>query len=116
MKFIFVVYFLLIIDVSLYTQDTLIIEEKLVPLNYTEVMKTLQWPKENPDYEGKVYIKLLIGANGEVEKLGDIKGPDIFYEEVRKAAGKFIFTPVQVNGRNVRVVINFSFTFRLKEP
>ena len=111
----FAVLFVFFVTVNVYSQDTLFIEEKLIPLNFTEVMKTLQWPKQNPDFEGKVYIKILIGKNGEVEGLGDISGPEVFYDEVRMAAGKFIFAPVQVNGHPTRVIINFPFTFKMKE-
>lgn len=109
--------FFFFVSVNIFSQDTLIIDEKLVPINFYDVMMSLIYPADAKDknIEGKVYIKLLIGKNGEVEGLGDISGPEVFYDEVRKAAGKFIFAPVQVNGHPARVIITFPFTFRLKE-
>lgn len=112
-----VILFILFVLTGSHSQDTLIIEEKLIPLNFTEVMKSLTYPADAKDNntEGKVYLKILIGKNGEVEGLGDISGPEVFYDEVRKAAGKFIFSPVQVNGHTTRVIITFPFTFKLKK-
>jgi TonB family protein len=53
--------------------------------------------------EGKVFLQLLVGKNGEVEDVKFIKGPEIFKEAAVKAARQFLFSPALQDDKPVRV-------------
>jgi len=65
--------------------------------------------------EGTVFIKMLVGKDGKVERVEVLKGPEIFHESAIKAAMQFEFTPAIQNDRPVRVWVGQAIVFRLKD-
>ena len=63
--------------------------------------------------EGKVTVKVLVGLDGSVEKIGNISGPEIFYSEVKEKSRLLKFTPGLQNGKAVNVWISVPFNFKL---
>jgi protein TonB len=53
--------------------------------------------------EGKVTVKVLVGENGSVVKVGSISGESVFHDEVRDKAMELQFTPGLQNGKPVKV-------------
>jgi TonB family protein len=64
--------------------------------------------------EGKVTVKVLVGTNGNILKLGSVSGPDIFHDEVKEKAGNLKFTPGLQSNKPVKVWISVPFSFKLK--
>jgi outer membrane biosynthesis protein TonB len=97
--------------------DTVETELAPVPLNQYEVMKMINYPDEarENDIEGKVYILLLVGLTGDVEQQGELTGPYIFYNEVRRVSKMLRFTPGKVNGYPVKVWVTAPFNFKLQK-
>lgn len=96
--------------------DTIRSEEIPVCLNLAEVKRSMVYPEEAKidSIEGRVVIKLLVKENGDVEKTGMITGPEVFYEEVRRAGIKLKFSPGKVNGWPVKVWVPVPFVFQLR--
>ncbi len=65
--------------------------------------------------EGTVFIKMLVGKSGKVEKVEILKGPEIFHEATVNAAVQFEFTPAIQNDRPVKVWVAQGIVFRLKD-
>jgi len=63
--------------------------------------------------EGKVNVKILVGPEGEVVKVGTITGPEAFYEEVSSKVMLLQFTPGLQNGKPVKVWVTVPFNFKL---
>jgi periplasmic protein TonB len=64
--------------------------------------------------EGKVFVLVLVGKDGKVEKLGQLTGPEVFHEAVRTAAAQWVFSPAIQNDRAVRVWVSLPFNFQLR--
>lgn len=64
--------------------------------------------------EGKVTVKVLVGPDGNILKLGSVSGPDIFHDEVKEKAGNLKFTPGLQSNKPVKVWITVPFSFKLK--
>jgi protein TonB len=64
--------------------------------------------------EGRVTVKVLVGAEGQVIKIGSLTGPEIFYDEVKDKAKNLEFTPGLQNGKPVKVWVTVPFSFKLK--
>lgn len=62
---------------------------------------------------GKVYVYALVNKEGKVERVGDIKGPEVFHEAARAAALQWEFEPAIQNDRPVKVWVSLPFTFTL---
>jgi len=97
-------------------RDTIKTEEAPVPINLTEVMKQVVYPEDAriDEIEGKVYIKLLVDENGDVEKTGSINGPEVFYIEVKRVAMNLKFTPAKINGYSFKCWVTVPFNFQMK--
>jgi protein TonB len=65
--------------------------------------------------EGRVTVRVLVGTEGNVIKIGSISGPDVFYDEVKEKAMNLEFTPGILNGKAVKVWISVPFNFKLKD-
>ena len=63
--------------------------------------------------EGKVTVKVLVDANGNVIKIGSINGPDVFRDEVSSKSMQLQFTPGLQNGKPVKVWVTVPFSFKL---
>ena len=64
--------------------------------------------------EGRVTVKVLVGPDGNVIKVGSVSGPDVFHDEVRDKASDLQFTPGLQNGKPVKVWVTVPFNFKLK--
>jgi protein TonB len=79
--------------------------------------------KVNPDYpelarkagvSGMVVVKVLIGTQGNVEKVEVVKSHPMLDEAAISAAWQFKFKPGKQRDRAVKVWMSIPFTFRLK--
>ncbi|MCK5734700.1 MAG: energy transducer TonB [Candidatus Latescibacteria bacterium] len=77
-----------------------------VPPIYPEIARKAQM-------EGKIFLHLLVGKNGQVEEVKFIKGPEIFKEAAIKAARQFRFSPALQNDKPVRVWMAIPIDFKL---
>lgn len=85
-------------------------------VNLQQVKASMDYPQLARDagIEGRVTVKVLVGPEGNVIKIGTITGPDVFYDEVRSKADDLQFTPGLQNGKPVKVWVSVPFNFRLK--
>lgn len=64
--------------------------------------------------EGRVTVKVLVGKDGSVVKIGKITGPSVFYNEVKDKIYDLQFTPALQNGKTVNCWVSVPFNFKLK--
>jgi periplasmic protein TonB len=64
--------------------------------------------------EGKVTVRVLVGEDGSVLKVGNINGNDVFREEVKEKSKNLVFTPGLQNNKAVKVWVSVPFSFKLK--
>jgi protein TonB len=85
-------------------------------VNFEQVRGSMVYPNLaiEAGIEGKVTVKVLVGQDGKVIRVGSISGPDIFYDEVREKVTNLEFTPGLLNNNAVKVWVNVPFTFKLK--
>lgn len=86
-------------------------------VNLDMVRASIKYPEVAvaANIEGRVTVKVLVGPEGNVIKIGNISGPEIFYDEVKDKAMDLQFTPGLLNGKAVKVWVNVPFNFRLKD-
>jgi len=98
------------------TDQSFEVEKAPECVNLTQVRSSMEYPALALDagIEGKVTVKVLIGSEGEVLKVGSITGPDVFFEEVRNKSMLLQFTPGLQNGKPVKVWVSVPFNFKLK--
>jgi protein TonB len=65
--------------------------------------------------EGRVYVRLLVGADGRVVRIGRIAGPGVFHAAAAAAARQWEFVPAIQNDRPVRVWVDVPFRFELED-
>jgi len=84
--------------------------------NLSQVKALMKFPEiaVETGIEGKVTVKVLVGTEGQVIKIGSINGPDIFYDEVKENVTKLQFTAGLQNNKPVKVWVTVPFNFRLK--
>lgn len=84
-------------------------------LNLAEVVSGIKYPDSAKikGIEGKVLVKVLISEDGNVIKGTIISGPEVFYDEVRKAAVKLKFSPGTHDGNPVESWLTIPFNFKL---
>lgn len=85
-------------------------------INLGSVKGTLVYPELaiTAGIEGKVTVKVLVGPQGDIIKVGSISGPDVFHDEVRDKARNLQFTPGLQSNKPVKVWVNVPFSFKLK--
>jgi protein TonB len=85
-------------------------------VNLAQVRSSMGYPEvaRQAGIEGRVTVKILVGPGGNVEKVGSISGPDVFYDAVRDKASELQFTPGLQNGKPVKVWVTVPFNFKLK--
>ena len=88
------------------------VEKKPEPIK--EVTPPYPPVAQKASIEGKVFVLVLVGKNGQVEQVGAIKGPEVFHEAVRKAAQQWEFSPAIQNDKPVKVWVSLPFNFTLK--
>jgi protein TonB len=85
-------------------------------VNLGSVQGSMNYPQRAIDEgtEGRVVVKILIGKDGEVIKIGSISGPEVFKDEVRDKVYNLVFTPAIQNGNTVKCWVSVPFNFKLK--
>ena len=64
--------------------------------------------------EGKVFARVLVGREGQVEHIDRISGPLVFHRAVALAAKEWEFTPAVQNDQTVKVWVSLPFVFALE--
>lgn len=85
-------------------------------VNLQQVRNSMVYPPMaiEAQIEGKVTVKVLVDADGNVIKVGSINGPDIFRDEVSSKSMQLQFTPGLQNGKPVKVWVTVPFSFKLQ--
>jgi protein TonB len=85
-------------------------------INLGQVKSSIKYPElaRETGIEGRVSVKVLVDSDGNVVKLGNISGPDIFHDEVKDKAKNLQFTPGLQNNRPVKVWVTVPFCFKMK--
>jgi len=85
-------------------------------VNLSQVRASMKYPEiaKESGIEGRVTVKVLVGENGNVIKVGSVNGNDVFADEVKEKASDLQFTPGLQNGKPVKVWVNVPFNFKLK--
>lgn len=85
-------------------------------VNLAQVRGMMTYPEvaRQAGIEGRVTVKVLVGPDGSVIKVGSISGPDVFHDEVRDKSMNLQFTPGLQNGKPVKVWVTVPFNFKLK--
>lgn len=84
-------------------------------INLVQVKAMMVYPPlaREAGIEGKVTVKVLVGSEGNVIKVGSITGPEIFHSEVSDKSMQLQFTPGLQNGKPVKVWVTVPFNFKL---
>lgn len=93
--------------------DTVIIKQPPVCVNYSEVFSRLEWPYQ-VCASGYVYANCIIDTLGNVEALTDIKGVEIFFNEVKRVIYMLKFMPGKINNKPVKYYGIVPFRFIIK--
>lgn len=85
-------------------------------VNLSQVQGSMNYPTFARDngIEGRVTVKVLVGTDGSVIKVGSISGPSEFHDEVRSNVRDLQFTPAVNNGELVKCWVSVPFNFKLK--
>lgn len=85
-------------------------------VNLSQVRASMTYPSiaREAGIEGRVSVKVLVGTDGSVIKIGSVSGPEVFHDEVREKAQNLQFTPGLQNGKPVKVWVTVPFNFKLK--
>lgn len=92
------------------------VEHAPVCTNLEIVKRQLKYPELaiETGIEGRVTVKVLVGEDGSVIKVGSVSGNEIFHEEVKDKARDLQFTPGLQNNNAVKVWVSVPFNFKLK--
>lgn len=85
-------------------------------VNLGQVRGSMSYPEvaRQAGIEGRVSVKVLVGTDGNVIKVGSVSGPEVFHDEVRDKSMNLQFTPGLQNGKPVKVWVTVPFNFKLK--
>jgi protein TonB len=85
-------------------------------INFEQVKGSIVYPQVaiEANIEGRVTVRVLVGADGKVIKTGSISGPDVFYDEVNQKAKNLEFTPGLMSNKPVNVWVTVPFSFKFK--
>lgn len=85
-------------------------------INLDNVKHSIVYPQiaREAGIEGRVTVKVLVGADGHVMKTGAISGPEVFHDEVKEKAMQLEFSAGLQNNKPVKVWVNVPFNFKLK--
>lgn len=86
-------------------------------INIFEIEKTFTYPDSalKTKIEGKVIVKVLVDKVGNVAKIGELTGPEVFYSEVRKKVVKLKFIPGIHLGEIVKVWVKIPLYFKMSD-
>lgn len=84
-------------------------------VNLGSVKRSMNYPEIaiHGNIEGRVTVKVLVGKDGSVVKIGKISGPSVFHDEVRDKIWDLQFTPALQNGKTVNCWVSVPFSFKL---
>ncbi|NOS84804.1 MAG: energy transducer TonB [Ignavibacteria bacterium] len=84
-------------------------------INLSQVRAGMLYPSlaVETGIEGKVTVKVLVGPDGNVIKIGSMSGPEVFHSEVKDKARQLQFTPGLQSNKPVKVWVNVPFNFKL---
>lgn len=85
-------------------------------VNLSQVRTMMKYPELAREIgtEGKVTVKVLVGQDGSVIKVGKLTGPEIFYSEVKDKASELKFKAGLQNNHPVKVWVTVPFNFKLQ--
>ena len=84
-------------------------------VNLNQVRNSMTYPPMaiEAQIEGRVTVKVLVGPDGSVIKVGSVSGPEVFRDEVSQKSRMLQFTPGLQNGKPVKVWVTVPFNFKL---
>jgi hypothetical protein len=100
-------------DSSYIYADSFKTNEAPVCLNFAEVLAKLEWPYQ-VDAEGYVYATCLIDSSGNIEKVTELKGVKVFFDEVNRVIYMLKFSPGKINKKPVKYYGVVPFRFIIK--
>lgn len=92
------------------------VEKSPVPVNLSSVRGSMKYPEIalSSGVEGTCVAKILVGTTGEILKVSNISGPDVFHSEIERKIMDLQFTPALQGGQPVKCYVNVPFKFNLK--
>ncbi|HCA42242.1 MAG TPA: hypothetical protein DEP28_03200 [Bacteroidetes bacterium] len=93
------------------------VEKAPSPVNLSSVRSSMRYPEiaRSQGIEGRITVKVLVGTNGSVQRVGGISGPEVFHSEVRDKVENLQFTPALQNGQPVKCWVSVPFNFTLSK-
>ncbi|HRE41022.1 MAG TPA: TonB family protein [Ignavibacteria bacterium] len=93
------------------------VEKAPSPVNLSSVRSSMRYPEiaRSQGIEGRITVKVLVGTNGSVQRVGGISGPEVFHSEVRDKVENLQFTPALQNGQPVKCWVSVPFSFTLSK-
>lgn len=84
-------------------------------INLSQVSSEMKYPDlaRETNIEGKVTVKVLVGADGNVLKIGSLTGPEVFHDEIKNKVKGLLFTPGIQKNKPVKVWVYVPFNFKL---
>ncbi|HMQ69170.1 MAG TPA: TonB family protein [Ignavibacteria bacterium] len=91
------------------------VEKAPAAINLGSIQSSMRYPEiaRLSGKEGRVIVRLLIGKDGSVEKIGKISGPDEFRDEVSDKVMDLRFTPALQKNEAVKCWVSVPFSFKL---
>lgn len=92
------------------------VEKSPVAVNLGSVRGSMKYPEIAlaSGVEGTCVAKILVGTSGEILKVSNISGPDVFHNEIERKIMDLQFTPALQGGQPVKCYVNVPFKFNLK--
>jgi len=92
------------------------VEKAPEAVNLNSIRSSINYPEIaiQGNIDGRVTVKVLVGKDGSVIKIGKISGPSVFHNEVRDKVYDLQFTPALQNGKSVNCWVSVPFNFKLK--
>lgn len=92
------------------------VEKSPVAVNLGSVRGSMKYPEIAlaSGVEGTCVAKILVGTSGEILKVSNISGPDVFHSEIERKIMDLQFTPALQGGQPVKCYVNVPFKFNLK--
>lgn len=92
------------------------VEKSPVAVNLGSVRGSMKYPEIAlaSGVEGTCVAKILVGTSGEIIKVSNISGPDVFHNEIERKIMDLQFTPALQGGQPVKCYVNVPFKFNLK--
>lgn len=92
------------------------VQKTPIVLNLNQVQGSMQYPQIaiQQEIEDRVSVKVLVGKDGSVIRIGGMSGNSIFHDEVSEKIEGLRFEPAIVNGQAVNCWVTVPFNFKLK--